>query len=42
MIEFRDEYPRQIGAELIVHKNQEALDAGANPFAPHAKMLRAC
>ncbi len=24
---------RQIGAELIVHKNQEALDAGANPFA---------
>ena len=33
MIEFRDSYPRQIGAELIVHKNQEALDAGANPFA---------
>jgi sulfate adenylyltransferase subunit 2 len=33
MIEFRDAYARQIGAELIVHKNQEALDAGANPFA---------
>jgi sulfate adenylyltransferase subunit 2 len=33
MIEFRDSYARQIGAELIVHKNQEALDAGANPFA---------
>src|ERR1700756_4925276 len=33
MIEFRDSYPRQIGAELIVHKNQEALDAGANPFS---------
>src|SRR3981081_4533640 len=32
MIEFRDTYPRQIGAELIVHKNQEALDSGANPF----------
>ena len=32
MIEFRDRYPREIGAELIVHKNQEALDAGANPF----------
>ncbi|HET8924710.1 MAG TPA: sulfate adenylyltransferase subunit CysD [Candidatus Acidoferrum sp.] len=32
MITFRDSYPRQIGAELIVHKNQEALDAGANPF----------
>ena len=33
MIEFRDAYTRQIGAELIVHKNQEALDAGANPFS---------
>jgi sulfate adenylyltransferase subunit 2 len=33
MIEFRDAYTRQIGAELIVHKNQSALDAGANPFA---------
>jgi sulfate adenylyltransferase subunit 2 len=32
MIEFRDSYARQIGAELIVHKNQEALEAGANPF----------
>jgi sulfate adenylyltransferase subunit 2 len=33
MIEFRDSYPRQIGAQLIVHKNQEALDAGTNPFS---------
>jgi sulfate adenylyltransferase subunit 2 len=33
MIQFRDEYPKTIGAELLVHKNQEALDAGANPFA---------
>ena len=33
MIEFRDAYTRQIGAELIVHKNQSALDAGASPFA---------
>src|SRR5258708_20755354 len=32
MIEFRDRYTRQIGAELIVHQNREALDAGANPF----------
>src|SRR5260370_30796288 len=32
MIEFRDAYHRQIGAELIVHKNQEALDSGANPY----------
>jgi sulfate adenylyltransferase subunit 2 len=32
MIEFRDSYPRQIGAQLIVHKNQEALGSGANPY----------
>lgn len=33
MIEFRDSYARQIGAELIVHQNREALNAGANPFS---------
>jgi sulfate adenylyltransferase subunit 2 len=33
MIEFRDNYTREIGAKLIVHKNQQALDAGATPFA---------
>jgi sulfate adenylyltransferase subunit 2 len=33
MIEFRDAYTREIGAQLIVHKNREALDAGANPFS---------
>jgi sulfate adenylyltransferase subunit 2 len=32
MITFRDSYTREIGAELIVHQNREALDAGANPF----------
>jgi sulfate adenylyltransferase subunit 2 len=32
MIAFRDSYTREIGAELIVHQNREALDAGANPF----------
>jgi len=32
MIEFRDAYTQQLGAELIVHKNQPALDAAANPF----------
>ncbi|MHB1023049.1 MAG: sulfate adenylyltransferase subunit CysD [Acidobacteriaceae bacterium] len=32
MISFRDNYAKEIGAELIVHKNQKALDAGANPF----------
>ncbi len=32
MIEFRDRYTREIGATLIVHKNQQALDEGTNPF----------
>ena len=32
MIEFRDRYPKEIGAELIVHQNRDALDKGANPF----------
>jgi sulfate adenylyltransferase subunit 2 len=32
MIKFRNEYPKQIGAELIVHQNREALETGANPF----------
>jgi sulfate adenylyltransferase subunit 2 len=33
MIEFRDAYTRQVGVELIVHKNQAALEARANPFS---------
>jgi sulfate adenylyltransferase subunit 2 len=33
MIEFRDRYTREIGAELIVHRNVEALALGANPFS---------
>jgi sulfate adenylyltransferase subunit 2 len=32
MIKFRNEYAKQIGAELIVHQNREALETGANPF----------
>jgi len=32
MIEFRDSYTREIGAELIIHQNREALAQGANPF----------
>jgi len=32
MIAFRDSYTKEIGAELIVHQNKAALDAGANPF----------
>jgi sulfate adenylyltransferase subunit 2 len=33
MIAFRDSYTKELGAELIVHRNEEALAAGANPFA---------
>src|SRR5215475_9040211 len=32
MIEFRDWYAKQVNAELIVHSNRRALDAGANPY----------
>ena len=32
MIEFRDWYAKQVNAELIVHSNRPALDAGANPY----------
>jgi sulfate adenylyltransferase subunit 2 len=33
MITFRDNYAREIGAELIVHRNEEAIGNGANPFS---------
>ena len=32
MITFRDEYCAEQGLELIVHTNQEAVEAGINPF----------
>jgi sulfate adenylyltransferase subunit 2 len=32
MIEFRDRFCAEIGAKLIVHTNQAAIDAGANPW----------
>src|SRR3954465_11765687 len=32
MITFRDWYAREVGADLIVHKNEKALAAGANPY----------
>src|SRR5258706_4077593 len=32
MIEFRDKFVREIGAELIVHTNQQAVADGASPF----------
>jgi hypothetical protein len=33
MIEFRDNYTREIGARLIVHTNTDAIAAGTQPFA---------
>jgi len=32
MITFRDAYTKEIGAELVVHRNEEAIAAGANPY----------
>ncbi len=32
MIEFRDQYPASIGADLLVYRNEEALADGANPI----------
>jgi sulfate adenylyltransferase subunit 2 len=32
MIEFRDRYTRELGVELLVYRNEEALEDGAQPF----------
>jgi len=32
MIAFRDNYTKELGVQLIVHRNREALQSGANPF----------
>jgi len=32
MIAFRDSYTQQIGADLIVHRNEEAISDGASPW----------
>jgi len=32
MIAFRDAYTKEIGADLIVHRNEKAIAAGANPW----------
>jgi sulfate adenylyltransferase subunit 2 len=32
MIEFRDNFARELGVKLIVHSNTAALEAGANPY----------
>jgi sulfate adenylyltransferase subunit 2 len=33
MISFRDSYAREIGADLIVHRNEEAIAAGTSPWS---------
>src|ERR1700730_14763683 len=33
MLAFRDSYAREIGAELIVHRNEDAIARGANPYS---------
>lgn len=33
MISFRDNYTKELGAQLIVHQNREALQSGTSPFA---------
>ncbi|SFS10920.1 sulfate adenylyltransferase subunit 2 [Granulicella pectinivorans] len=32
MIAFRDAYAKEIGADLVVHRNEEAIANGANPY----------
>jgi len=32
MYDFRDQYVKEIGADLIVHRNEEAIAKGANPY----------
>jgi sulfate adenylyltransferase subunit 2 len=39
MISFRDNYAKEIGAELIVHRNEEAIGNGANPFSGHVEAI---
>ena len=38
MIAFRDKLAKELGVELIVHKNQEGIDAGINPFDSGSKV----
>jgi sulfate adenylyltransferase subunit 2 len=37
MVEFRDNMAKKLGAELIVHINQEGIDAGVGPFSHGSK-----
>ncbi|MDO7085010.1 sulfate adenylyltransferase subunit CysD [Pseudocolwellia sp. AS88] len=44
MIAFRDEMAKEYGFELLVHKNQEGIDAGVGPFthgsAKHTDLMK--
>ena len=33
MLEFRDNFARDLNVELLVHRNEEAIEAGTNPFS---------
>ena len=44
MIEFRDQMVKKLGFDLIIHKNQEGIDAGVGPFthgsAKHTDVMK--
>ena len=44
MIAFRDKLAQELGLDLIVHKNQEGIDAGVSPFthgsAKHTDIMK--
>jgi len=42
MIRFRDEYAREIGADLIVHRNEKAIAEGANPYTLARRTAAGC
>lgn len=38
MIEFRDQIIKQLGLDLIIHINQEGIEAGINPFTSGSRI----
>jgi len=42
MIEFRDRFCAEIGVQLIVHTNRQAIDEGASPSAWERRSAAAC
>ena len=39
MIEFRDRKAKELGMDLIVHSNQEGIEAGVGPFTHGTRIL---